>query len=209
MSGSELESNHENLKYSVNRKVLMRDELEEMAGYNRSKDTFRNQLRKIRCMSLLYDFCPVLRWLPKYQIRDFLMGDIIAGITVAVMHIPQGMAYGLLSGVDAIVGLYLAFFPTLIYFLFGTSRHISMGTFAIVSLLTSKVVAKYSETSQGYTYTPFEVGTAVTMVTGLYHLVMYVMRLGTLSSLLSEALVNGFTTAASRNLRKINFLLSN
>lgn len=131
------------------------------------------------------------------------------------MHIPQGMAYGLLAGVEPIVGLYMAFFPTLIYFLFGTSRHISMGTFAVISLMTSKIVATYSdpnhglavaagnltevvegELEAGYTYTPFEVATAVTMMTGFYQLIMCVMRLGALSSLLSEALVNGFTTAA-------------
>src|SRR5690349_7886088 len=129
------------------------------------------------------------------------------------MHIPQGMAYGLLAGVEPIVGLYMAFFPTLIYFIFGTSRHISMGTFAVISLMTSKIVATYSdpnhglalpagnltiaegEIENGYTYTPFEVATAVTMMTGFYQLIMCVMRLGALSSLLSEALVNGFTTA--------------
>jgi solute carrier family 26, other len=121
------------------------------------------------------------------------------------------MAYGLLAGVDPIVGLYMAFFPTLIYFLFGTSRHISMGTFAVVSLMTSKIVASYSDPNHGlpvhpmnlttnltegelevgYTYTPFQVATAVTMMTGFYQILMCVLRLGALSSLLSEALVNG------------------
>lgn len=127
------------------------------------------------------------------------------------MHIPQGMAYGLLAGVDPIVGLYMAFFPTLIYFLFGTSRHISMGTFAVISLMTSKIVATYSDPNHGipvdpsmnvtmseaeYSYSTFQVATAVTMMTGFYQLLMCVLRLGALSSLLSEALVNGFTTAA-------------
>lgn len=126
------------------------------------------------------------------------------------------MAYGLLAGVDPIVGLYMAFFPTLIYFIFGTSRHISMGTFAVVSLMTSKIVATYSdpnhegpllppghnltspeaELENVYSYTPFQVATAVTMMSGFYQLLMCVLRLGALSSLLSEALVNGFTTAA-------------
>ena len=72
------------------------------------------------------------------------MGDITAGITVAVMQIPQGMAYGLLAGVPANVGLYMAFFQCLVYAVFGTSRHISMGTFAVVSLMTAKVVTTYA-----------------------------------------------------------------
>jgi solute carrier family 26 protein len=118
----------------------------------------------------------------------------------------------------------MAFFPTLIYFLFGTSRHISMGTFAVISLMTSKIVATYSDPNhgqpalnatatvaeiEGYTYTPFEVATAVTMMTGFYQLIMCVLRLGSLSSLLSEALVNGFTTAAGKATQKIAKYLHN
>lgn len=208
------------LSYSVTRKVLKQDELEEISGYDRHKETasqsIRDGIRNLDYKSILYDFCPVLKWLPEYDCQKNLMGDIISGITVAVMHIPQGMAYGLLAGVPPIVGLYMAFFPTLIYFLFGTSRHISMGTFAVVSLMTSKIVATYSDPNHGlpvqainatalegdpehmYSYTPFEVATAVTMMTGFYQLLMCVLRLGALSSLLSEALVNGFTTAAGK-----------
>jgi solute carrier family 26, other len=205
------------LPYSVTRKVLKQDELEQISGYDRNKETASQSIRdgfnNLNYKNILYDFCPVLKWLPEYNCQKNLMSDIISGVTVAVMHIPQGMAYGLLAGVDPIVGLYMAFFPTLIYFLFGTSRHISMGTFAVVSLMTSKIVATYSDPNHGvpehlinstvvegdtehYTYTPFEVATAVTMMTGFYQLLMCVLRLGALSSLLSEALVNGFTTAA-------------
>lgn len=207
------------LPYSVTRKVLKQDELEEISGYERQRestsDNIRDRIRNLEFKNILYDVCPVLKWLPQYKVKEDLMGDIISGITVAVMHIPQGMAYGLLAGVDPIVGLYMAFFPTLIYFLFGTSRHISMGTFAVISLMTSKIVATYSDPNHGvpvdqtlnltatagdiegvYTYTPFQVATAVTMVTGFYQLIMCILRLGALSSLLSEALVNGFTTAA-------------
>ncbi|CRK91410.1 CLUMA_CG005083, isoform A [Clunio marinus] len=207
------------IPYLVTRKVLNQDELGEVSGYIREKQTtkenIKEEIRNFKVRNAVLDFCPVLRWLPQYQIHKSLMNDIIAGITVAIMHIPQGMAYGLLAGVDPIVGLYMAFFPTLIYFLFGTSRHISTGTFAVVSLMTSKIVTTYSDPNHGtinpinstlihpqnnvvsYSYTPSEVATAVTMMTGFYQLIMCVLRLGTLSSLLSEALVNGFTTAAA------------
>lgn len=60
------------------------------------------------------------------------------------MHIPQGMAYGLLAGVTPSSGLYMAFFPTLVYFAFGTSRHISVGTLSVISLMTLKVVQAFS-----------------------------------------------------------------
>lgn len=130
------------------------------------------------------------------------------------MHIPQGMAYGILAGVTPSVGLYTAIFESFIYFLFGTSRHISIGTFAVISLMSSKTVSQFSseepisvgnttlEGSAGVTgqegvFAPIEVLTALTLVTGIVHLIMYVLRLGMLASLLSEPLVNGFTTAAA------------
>ena len=147
---------------------------------------------------------PVLKWIPEYPVKKNLIGDIISGITVAVMSIPQGLAYGLLAGVEPIVGLYMAFFPVLIYFLFGTSRHISMGTFAVVSLMTAKIVATYSDPAYSsaataingtiianslephYMYTPSQVTTAVAMMVGFFQLLMCFLRLGSLSSLLSE-----------------------
>ncbi|KAG5684088.1 hypothetical protein PVAND_013337 [Polypedilum vanderplanki] len=206
------------IPYTVTRNVFKQEELEQIAGYDRHKDTpsesIRDNLKKLKPKNLIYELCPVLKWLPEYPIKANLFGDLISGFTVAIMHIPQGMAYGLLAGVDPIVGLYMAFFPTLIYFLFGTSRHVSMGTFAIVSIMTSKIVSTYADPNYGntnlnstndepldqlpyYHYTPFQVATAVSMVCGFYQIIMCVLRLGILSSLLSEALVNGFTTAAA------------
>lgn len=105
------------------------------------------------------------------------------------MNIPQGMAYGLLAGLDPIVGLYMAFFPALIYFCFSTSRHVSMGTFAVISLMTAKVVSSYShedllisvngtlpdnvplafEGAQRH-YAPIEVATATTFMVRIYRL---------------------------------------
>lgn len=159
---------------------------------------------------------PVIEWLPNYPIKKNLISDMTSGLTVAVMHIPQGMAYGILAGVSPSVGLYMAFFPVLAYFIFGTSRHISMGTFAIVSLMTAKLVGTYatiptaavdygslngttveSLVEQAVAYSPIQVVTAVAFIVGIYHFFMCFLRLGMMSSLLSEPLVNGFTTAAA------------
>lgn len=68
------------------------------------------------------------------------------------MHL--GMAYGLLAGVSPSSGLYMAFFPTLVYFVFGTSRHISVGTLSVISLMTLKVVQTYgSDVVSGHSNT--------------------------------------------------------
>lgn len=118
---------------------------------------------------------PILQWLPKYSMKRDFLGDVLAGFTVAVMHIPHGMAYGLLAGVSPGSGLYMAIFPTLIYMVFGTSRHISIGTFAVASLMTLSVVQTYaSEEAQlslvgNEIITPIEVVTALAFTVGLMH----------------------------------------
>lgn len=87
---------------------------------------------------------PILQWLPKYSPKRDMVGDVMAGFTVAIMHIPHGMAYGILAGVSPGNGLYMAIFPTLVYMILGTSKHISIGTFAVASMMTLKVVQSYS-----------------------------------------------------------------
>lgn len=68
-------------------------------------------------------------WIKNYSIKQDLLHDVIAGLTISVLHIPQGMAYGLLAGVSPIIGLYVSFFPVIIYSIMGTSHHISIGIF--------------------------------------------------------------------------------
>lgn len=109
---------------------------------------------KFTFLTFMYKIIPVLKWLPKYSIKTKLVGDITAGITVAVMHIPQGMAYGILAGVTPSSGLYMAFFPTLVYFVFGSSRHISVGTLSIISLMTLNAVHKYATAPSGWHVIP-------------------------------------------------------
>lgn len=165
----------------------------------------------VQCLLSVF---PILQWLPKYSLKRDLMADIVAGCTVAIMHIPQGMGYALLGNVPPIVGIYMAFFPVLIYVILGTSRHNSMGTFAVVSIMVGKVVQQYATPevlpspnnstttddpiSTGVTsYTPVEVATTICFVVGIIHLVMYTFRLGIITSLLSDTLVSGFTTGAA------------
>ncbi|XP_045204648.2 sulfate transporter-like [Mercenaria mercenaria] len=86
---------------------------------------------------------PVWRIMRKYKWRTDLPSDIVSGLTVGIMQLPQGMAYALLAELPPVVGLYMAFFPVLIYFIFGTSKHISMGTVALCSLLTGSVISRF------------------------------------------------------------------
>lgn len=86
-----------------------------------------NALKSKNWQSCLLSAIPSISWLKDYRWKESIMSDIISGLTVAIMHIPQGMAYALLGNVPPVVGIYMAFFPVLIYFFFGTSRHVSMG----------------------------------------------------------------------------------
>lgn len=79
---------------------------------------FRKKLQK---------YIPILEWLPNYQWKDHFHGDVIAGLTVGIMHVPQGMAYASLAGVPPVYGMYSSFFASTIYMFFGTARHISIG----------------------------------------------------------------------------------
>jgi len=76
-----------------------------------------------------------------------LAHDIAGGLTVAIMHIPQGLAYAMLASLPAVTGLYTAFVPILVYMAMGTSRHISLGTFAVVCLMVGHVVEREVENS--------------------------------------------------------------
>ena len=79
-----------------------------------------------------------------YRWRDHGPSDLIAGLTVAVMHIPQGMAYAMLAGVEPVTGIYTGMWPVLVYVVMGNMAHVSMGTFAIISIMVSQV-EKYDD----------------------------------------------------------------
>ena len=117
------------------------------------------------------------------------------------MQVPQGLAYAILANVPPIVGIYTAFFPVLMYIMLGTSKHVSMGTFAVVSILTSKPIIELCEENQAVTEENTEVCAVKVMSTiaflsGVIMLTLGIFRLGALNALLTDPLVSGFTTGA-------------
>ncbi|XP_039634778.1 sulfate anion transporter 1 isoform X1 [Perca fluviatilis] len=95
-----------------------------------------------RVRSTLTGFFPVVRWLPKYNLREYVWGDLMSGVIVGIILVPQAIAYCLLAGVEPIYGLYTSFYANIIYFLMGTSRHVSVGIFSLMSLMVGQVVDK-------------------------------------------------------------------
>jgi SulP family sulfate permease len=138
-------------------------------------------------------YVPVLEWLPNYKKKD-LRGDLLAGLTVGVMLVPQGMAYGLLAGLPPIYGLYAGIIPLFLYAFFGTSRQLSVGPVALVSLL---VLAGIGEFAEPGTQEFVTLAIATALLAGFIQILLGVFKLGFLVNFLSHPVIAGFTSAAA------------
>lgn len=138
-------------------------------------------------------YIPAVTWLQQYRACDW-PGDAIAGTIVAIMLVPQGMAYALLAGLPPQVGLYASIVPLILYALFGTSRTLAVGPVAMVSLLVAAALTPLATPGS-----PEYVGLALTLalMSGLIQLAMGLARLGFLVNFLSHAVISGFTSAAA------------
>lgn len=136
---------------------------------------------------------PFLEWLPGYRSHQ-VKQDLFAGLTVALVLIPQSMAYAQLAGLPAYYGLYAAFLPPTIAALFGSSRQLATGPVAVVSLMAA-VALQPLAISESQAYIGYAVMLA--LMVGLFQFSMGVLRLGLLVNFLSHPVVNGFTNAAA------------
>lgn len=93
--------------------------------------------------SFLLRLLPVLEWLPHYSLRTQLLGDVISGLLVGIVAIPQSISYSLLANQDPIYGIYTNFFCNIIYALTATSRHASVGTFGVLCLMVGQSVTRH------------------------------------------------------------------
>ncbi|XP_034399483.1 sulfate transporter [Cyclopterus lumpus] len=179
-----------------------------------------------KAKSKILGFVPILKWLPRYRLREWLLGDAMSGLIVGILLVPQSIAYSLLASQDPIYGLYTSFFTSIIYAVFGTSRHISAGVFAVLCLLMGQVVdrelalAGYSESGGGgwsngsavllaglgngslevvcdKSCYAIAVGTTLTFTAGVYQMLMGIFQVGFISVYLSNSLLDGFATGAS------------
>ncbi len=138
-------------------------------------------------------YIPALQWLPNYKRTD-LSGDLSAGLVVAIMLIPQGMAYAMLAGLPPVIGLYASTIPLLIYALFGTSKHLAVGPVAVISLL---VLAGVSTLAQPGTPEYISLVLTLMFMVGILQFLMGVLRLGFLTNFISHAVISAFTSAAA------------
>ncbi len=157
------------------------------------KMTILNQATSPKSTHALSRFVPMLGWLRTYP-RDHLASDLLAGVIVAVMLVPQSMAYALLAGLPPQVGLYASIAPLLIYGVFGSSRTLAVGPVAIVSLLTATGLSAVAGEDVALYITA---ALTLALMVGLIQLAMGLARLGFLVNFLSHPVLSGFTTAAA------------
>ncbi len=142
---------------------------------------------------MLTRFLPFLSWFKGYSGADLRL-DLLSGLTVALVLIPQSMAYAQLAGLPAYYGLYAAFLPPMVAALFGSSRQLATGPVAVVSLMTAATLEPLATAgSPGYiAYAVF-----LALIVGVFQLALGLLRLGVVVNFLSHPVVNGFTNAAA------------
>ncbi len=138
-------------------------------------------------------YLPALEWSQNYT-RDDFQNDLVAGLIVAIMLVPQSMAYALLAGLPPQVGLYASILPLVIYGLLGTSRSLAVGPVAMVSLLVAAGIGPLANGDAGQA-----VSLAITLalMVGIIQTVMGLLRVGFLVNFLSHPVLSAFTSAAA------------
>jgi SulP family sulfate permease len=137
-------------------------------------------------------YLPILQWSRDYD-RDTLASDALAAVIVTIMLIPQSLAYALLAGLPAEMGLYASILPLVAYAMFGTSRALAVGPVAVVSLMTAAAVANLGLTE------PAQIAVAagtLALISGLILTVLGLLRLGFVANFLSHPVIAGFITAS-------------
>lgn len=138
-------------------------------------------------------FLPFLQWLPNYKRTDFSK-DLVAGLTVGIILIPQAMAYAMIAGLPPVYGLYAAIFPLLMYMLLGTSKNLAIGPVAMDSLLVAAGLGTLVISGiENY----ISLAIFLAFLVGVIQLILGIFRMGFLVNFLSKPVISGFTSAAA------------
>jgi SulP family sulfate permease len=144
-------------------------------------------------MEVLARVLPFLGWFRGYR-SAHARADLISGITVALVLIPQSMAYAQLAGLPVYYGLYAAFLPPMVAALFGSSRQLATGPVAVVSLMTAAALEPLARSGSSE-YVAYAI--LLALLIGVFQLALGIFRLGLVVNFLSHPVINGFTNAAA------------
>lgn len=139
-------------------------------------------------------FIPYLNWIGELKNPQTIVQDCLAGLTVALVLIPQSMAYAQLANLPAYYGLYASFLPVIVSALFGSSRQLQTGPVAVVSLMTAAALEPLATANpEGY----LVYAAVLAFIVGIFQISLGLLRLGVLVEFLSHSVVIGFTNAAA------------
>ncbi|XP_063400671.1 sulfate transporter-like [Mytilus trossulus] len=213
------------LQLSRSRKT--QSELYEFYGKPKSpsKSFSENIMKKCTLSKLcayLLTLFPIINVIRTYKIRKYILDDLISGLSVACLHFPQGLAFGILASLSPAYGLYTSFFPVLLYVIFGTSQHVSFGTNAVIAIFTAELVEsrleQYDLPGHHSAVNGSTVGNLTTVspemdndvlkykvsvaagssfIVGLLLFIMGLCRMGFITSYLSSSFIAAFTTTGA------------
>lgn len=174
------------------------------------RNTFRCSSAKLK--AIVFGLLPVLSWLPKYKIKDYIIPDLLGGLSGGCIQVPQGMAFALLANLPAVNGLYSSFFPLLTYFFLGGIHQMVPGTFAVISILVGNICLQLAPeskfqifnatTNETYVDTVameaerLHVSATLACLTAVIQMALGFMQFGFVAIYLSESFIRGFMTAA-------------
>nr|XP_043616940.1 sulfate transporter 4.1, chloroplastic-like [Erigeron canadensis] len=154
---------------------------------------WRRRVKQMKTVDWIDFLLPCSRWIRIYNWRENLQPDVIAGVTVGIMLVPQSMSYAKLAGLQPIYGLYTGLVPVFVYSIFGSSRQLAVGPVALVSLLVSNVLGNVDSSTELYT----ELAILLSLMVGILECTMGLLRLGWLIRFISRSVISGFTTASA------------
>ncbi|EKJ75336.1 hypothetical protein NXS19_010811 [Fusarium pseudograminearum] len=135
------------------------------------------------------DKVPIVGWLPRYNLR-WLINDLIAGLTLGLMLIPQGLSYAKIANIPVEYGLMSSWLPAVIYAFMGSTKDVSTGPTSLIGLLTSENVHALQDR-----WTPSEIASATAFMMGIYGMILGFLKLGFLLEFISLPVLSGFITA--------------
>lgn len=142
---------------------------------------------------MLQTIIPAIGWLKDYKLSN-LKSDLAAGTIVAIMLIPQGMAYAMLAGLPPVMGLYASTFPLILYSFFGSSRHLAVGPVAMISLLVFTGVSLHAEPGSNQY---IQLVLLLSLMVGVFQILLGLLGAGFFINFVSHAVISGFSSAAA------------
>uniref|UniRef100_A0A8B9M493 Solute carrier family 26 member 9 n=1 Tax=Accipiter nisus TaxID=211598 RepID=A0A8B9M493_9AVES len=174
------------------------------------KNLFRCSASRFKL--ILFSLFPILVWLPKYKIKDYILPDVLGGLSAGTIQVPQGMAFALLANLPPVNGLYSSFFPLVTYLFLGGIHQMVPGTFAVISIIVGNVCNELAPESdfQYFNHTTnetsvnttaleaarLEISATLACLTAIIQLCLGFVQFGFVAIYLSESFIRGFMTAA-------------